>query len=265
MKRRRALVLAAVLLLAALLLLAPGDAAAQEIRELASATRPSVVLLRLTEGGRTVGSGTGFVVQGGLVATNHHVVDRARAVEAVTDDGASHAVAGIVAADAANDLALLSVPTLDAAPLPLAAPGSVEPGDRVVVIGSPLGLAGTVSDGIVSAVRPDGLGEASRVFRTTPILQITAPISPGSSGSPVLDAHGEVIGVAVAYLVGGQSVNLAVPTGSLLDLMARSDLTTLESTFAAAGPAGAWEIARNVGISVVFFALLVFAYRRMRD
>jgi S1-C subfamily serine protease len=254
-----------MLVAAAVLLLAAGGTAAQEIRELASATRPSVVLLRLTEGGRTVGGGTGFVVQGGLVATNHHVVDRARAVEAVTEDGSVHLVAGIVAADAANDLALLSVPTLDAAPLPLAAPGNVEPGDRVVVIGSPLGLAGTVSDGIVSAVRPDGLGEASRVFRTTAILQITAPISPGSSGSPVLDADGEVIGVAVAYLVGGQSLNLAVPTGSLLDLMSRSDLSSLERELGGGGPAGGWEIARNLGISVVFFALLVFSYRRLRD
>ena len=251
--------------LAALALLAAGVAAAQEVRELANATRPSVVLLRVVDGGRAVGGGTGFVVQAGVVATNHHVVDRARAVEAVHEDGTAHAVAGVIASDEENDLALLRVPSLAAPPLPLAAPGGVEAGDRVVVIGSPLGLAGSVSDGIVSAVRPNGLGESSRVFASTPVLQITAPISPGSSGSPVLDADGEVVGVAVAYLVGGQSLNLAVPTASLLNLMARSDLASLERRLGAGGAAGGWEIARNLGISVVFFALLVFAYRRMRD
>lgn len=260
MARRRSLTA-----LVALALLAAGAAAAQEVRELANATRPSVVLLRVVDGGRTVGGGTGFVVQAGVVATNHHVVDRARAVEAVLEDGTAHVAEGVIAEDEASDLALLRVPTLAAPPLPLAAPGGVGAGDRVVVIGSPLGLAGTVSDGIVSAVRPDGLGANSRVFERTPVLQITAPISPGSSGSPVLDADGEVVGVAVAYLIGGQSLNLAVPIGSLLELMARSDMTALERRLGAGGPAGGWEIARNLGISGVFFALLLFAYRRLRD
>jgi len=79
-------------------------------------------------------------------------------------------------------------------------------GDSVYVIGNPLGLEGTFSEGIVSGVRATG---------TDSLIQMTAPISPGSSGGPVMDAAGEVIGVAVATFKEGQNINLAVPVAYL--------------------------------------------------
>ncbi|WP_083761918.1 S1C family serine protease [Syntrophothermus lipocalidus] len=80
----------------------------------------------------------------------------------------------------------------------------VEVGDKVIVIGSPLGLSQTVSTGIVSAIRD---------LSGMKVFQITAPISPGSSGSPVFNEEGEVIGVAFGTIVNGQNINLAVPSG----------------------------------------------------
>src|SRR5207248_4620099 len=81
---------------------------------------------------------------------------------------------------------------------------SPQEGESIVVIGNPFGLEGSVTNGIVSAVRDiPGFGR---------IIQITAPISPGSSGSPVVNMQGQVIGVATLQITGGQSVNFAIPS-----------------------------------------------------
>jgi putative serine protease PepD len=108
----------------------------------------------------------------------------------------------IVHTSAADDLAIVSVPiALPALTVDTAEP---KPGDAVLVVGSPLGLEGTVSSGIVSAMRTeDGVR----------YIQFTAPISPGNSGGPVLDAHGKVIGVSVAKAVseGVEGLGFAVP------------------------------------------------------
>jgi S1-C subfamily serine protease len=101
--------------------------------------------------------------------------------------------------------------------LPLGSSEKIEVGTRIAVVGSPLGLEGTLTEGIVSAVR-ELFGELKR-------LQITAAISPGSSGSPVLNAKGEVIGVAAATLREGQSLNFAVPVEADHALVARAEKT----------------------------------------
>jgi hypothetical protein len=114
-------------------------------------------------------------------------------------------VLGTLAIDAHADLALLKVSgkapslVLGRGPAPVV-------GDNVFVIGNPLGLEGTFSEGIISGIRATG---------TDSLLQMTAPISPGSSGGPVLDAAGEVIGIAVATFKEGQNLNLAVPVAYL--------------------------------------------------
>ena len=87
---------------------------------------------------------------------------------------------------------------------------SPQEGESVVVIGNPFGLEGSVTNGIVSAVRDiPGFGR---------IIQITAPISPGSSGSPVVNMQGQVIGVATLQITGGQSVNFAIPSERIAQL-----------------------------------------------
>ena len=113
--------------------------------------------------------------------------------------------------DATNsDLSLLetSADTSGIAPLVLS-PSRPREGEKIVVIGNPLGLSGSVSDGIVAA---------HRALDGERLIQITAPISPGSSGSPVLNNLGQVVGVATLNVAGGQSLNFAIPSGQIVSL-----------------------------------------------
>lgn len=92
--------------------------------------------------------------------------------------------------------------------LPLAKDNFAQIGDEVYVVGNPEGLVGTFSQGIISA------------FRGTDYIQITAPISPGSSGDPVINRYGEVIGIATAFIKEGQNLNFAIPVAKLFPLLA---------------------------------------------
>ena len=149
--------------------------------------------------------GSGFVVsKDGVVVTNYHVAKSCIAEKATCvvkmESGAFFPVDAVVAVDEENDLALIKVMGKGLPIVRLAQQQSGKLGESVVVIGSPKGLETTVSDGIVSAIRGDG-----------EVLQITAPISPGSSGSPVFNSKGEVIGVATFTVKEGQNLNFAIP------------------------------------------------------
>jgi S1-C subfamily serine protease len=121
-----------------------------------------------------------------------------------------------VATDFRNDLAILQLQAKDLPFLTLAPDGSAEAGTRIAVIGSPLGLEGTLTEGIVSARR--NLPKEKR-----DVLQISAPISQGSSGSPVLDSQGRVVGVASFLLQDGQSLNFASPSEKLRRLLGQTN------------------------------------------
>jgi len=168
--------------------------------------QPSTVsIITYDSRGDTTGQGSGFVVgDKGDIITNYHVVRGASSVEVKLPDGQVYSVKAVVAEDEEGDLVRLSsnIPSGTAKPLSVRV-SLPEVGERVVVIGSPLGLEHTVSDGIVSAVRSiQGFGE---------IIQLTAPTSPGSSGSPVVNMKGEVIGVASFQALEGQNLNFAIP------------------------------------------------------
>jgi S1-C subfamily serine protease len=162
--------------------------------------------------GDTVGTGTGFVVgDDGLFVTNYHVVQVADSLAVETLEGKRFAEVGLVAADPEHDLALLRVEKAALTPLRLGSDAEAAVGDPVFVMGNPMGMYGTFSDGMVSGKRPvEGVS----------MLQISAPISPGSSGGPVMNDRGEVIGVATLILMGGQNLNLAVPVRYLRPLLA---------------------------------------------
>lgn len=173
---------------------------------------PSVVLLVMRDAnGRPVSLGSGFFVRDGIVATNLHVVKGAASGYAkLVGQNIKYDVAGMVGVDEARDLALLAVKETGAPSLVLSDSRQPTVGEAVYVIGNPRGLEGTVSEGIISGVRHVESGT---------LLQITAPISPGSSGGPVLDAYGRVIGIAAATLNGGQNLNFAVPSAYLASLL----------------------------------------------
>jgi Tfp pilus assembly protein PilF len=168
--------------------------------------QPSVVtILTYDKNEKGLKQGSGFFVRkDGAIITNRHVLEGASSADVKTAQGKVYPVIRVVAEDKEGDLILVSVDISPDAVYPLSVSVSIpEVGERVLVIGSPLGLEKTVSDGIVSAVRA--------IPQFGKIIQITAPISPGSSGSPVVNMKGEAIGVATLQTVGGQNLNFAVP------------------------------------------------------
>jgi tetratricopeptide (TPR) repeat protein len=183
-----------------------------------------VVILNYDQEGKIRSQGTGFFIdKSGGVITNYHVLHEASRSEIKTLDGRGYPIKGIVTEDQEGDLIRVSVdiPEEKVRPLPIS-PDQPEVGEKIVVIGTPLGLDQTVSDGIVSAIREiPGFGK---------IMQMTAPISPGSSGSPVLNMKGEVIGVATFLLLAGQNLNFAVPGERISKMSAGQGRSIAERT-----------------------------------
>lgn len=215
----RSILLTVIMVVAIALPAAP--TCAQSPREVAEKAMPSVVLVVMEDGDRQpISLGSGFVVREGIIATNHHVIDGAtRGHIRPVGQQERFTIEGVVALDEEADLVLLAVNDLRAPALPIGDSDAIGVGDDVYVIGNPQGLEGTFSTGIVSAVRDlDG-------FR---LIQLTAPISPGSSGGPILNTNGEVIGVAVATIKEGQNLNFAIPSAHLFALLQkREDATPL--------------------------------------
>lgn len=191
--------------------------AENELTALAERTGPSVVLLTAEDPiGNKLGAGTGFVVtKDGRVVTNHHVIEPASRMTATLADGSKRKILGILADDEENDIAILQMEGSDLPALTLGNSSQIKAGDEVVVIGSPMELAGTLTVGIVSAVRPKGVpvdDDHPNPRAHAWGIQISAAVSPGSSGSPIMKRDGEVVAVAVgAYLGGAQNLNFGVP------------------------------------------------------
>lgn len=202
-------------LIALLALYTPVSAAHQSLPAVAERTRPSVVVvLGYDEDGRITGQGSGFFInKDGDLITSLHVLKGANTAEAKTADGKNYpAWWEGCNEDRERDLVLIhstSVPQTVIHPV-LVSTQVPQVGEQIAVVGSPLGLEQTVSDGIISAVRH--IEDFGR------IIQLTAPISEGSSGSPVVNMKGEVIGVAAFQIVGGENLNFAVPAVTILKL-----------------------------------------------
>lgn len=149
------------------------------------------------------GVGTGFVIDTrGTIATNFHVVDHAETISVKLFDGTKAERVELLETNEGDDLALLRIDA-DSLPPPvvLGVSDEVEVGESVIVIGNPIGLEHTMTDGMVSA---------RRVYEGKKYIQMSAPVSPGNSGGPVFNEHGDVIGVTVAKLW-GENLNLAIP------------------------------------------------------
>jgi len=194
----------------------------QSAKEIAKNCLPSTVsLIMEDETKQPISLGSGFILESGKIVTNLHVIEGAK-YGYVLENGSSkkHSIKGYFQIDKINDLAILSVPTLTAQPLAISALDKPEVGEKIYAIGNPKGLSGTISEGIVSGIRS---------MENKSLIQITAPISPGSSGGPVINNKGEVIGVAVGTLTSGQNLNFAIPVNLLNDLASKgtSSITSL--------------------------------------
>jgi Tfp pilus assembly protein PilF len=180
--------------------------------ELVRRIKPSAVaIVTFDNHGESLSRGSGFFIDVDRVVTNRHVIEGAYRAEVHSSTGNVYPVRGVLAVDAEGDVALLRIE----APPNLIRPLSLErtspqEGESIVVIGNPFGLEGSVTNGIVSAVRD--------IPTFGRIIQITAPISPGSSGSPVVNMRGQVIGVATLQITGGQSINFAIPSERISQL-----------------------------------------------
>ena len=202
----------------ALILVAASFAHAEEtLPTLVKRVKPAVVAIATYDAsGEALMTGSGFFLRPGQVVTNLHVIRGAVRAEIKTLEGKGKIfpVNGTLAIDEEGDLALLSVdmPAERVARSTELAKELPDEGETIFVIGNPLKLEGSVSDGIVSAVR-----EVPNSYR---IIQITAPISHGNSGSPVFNLKGQVLGVVTVKVTNGQNINLAIAAARVAELRA---------------------------------------------
>ncbi len=185
---------------------------AQQIAQMAF--KSTVMLIMEDTNGNPVSLGSGFFVSDDQIPSNLHVTEGAsRGYAKIVGQHTKYDIEGITAIDPEKDLVIFKISTFRAPTLILGDSDAVQVGDTIYAIGNPLGLEGTFSQGIVSGIRNIGNDK---------LLQITAPISPGSSGGPVLNNKGEVIGVSVATCRGGQNLNFAIPSNYLKTLLEKT-------------------------------------------
>jgi hypothetical protein len=194
-----------------------GVADAQSSRVIRGITSKTVLIIPMDEEGQPLGLGSGFIVgKNGEIATNYHVIEgAASAVVKFANKDKKYPVIQMLYQDPIHDLAVIGL-DIRTSPLKIGDDKKMEIGERILAVGNPGGLTGTVSDGIISGFRKAEDG--------TRVMQITAPISPGSSGGPVIDERGETVGIASAGLLVGQNLNFAIPISLLKNLMSSKSL-----------------------------------------
>jgi hypothetical protein len=182
--------------------------------QVAEKATPSVVVVEnINQNGEKAGQGSGYIYSDdGTIITNYHVIRGAGALNVRLHSGVSYRIDSIGAYDIAHDVAILQVSGASVPPLPTQDVELAKVGDKVVAIGAPLGLESTVSEGIISALREMG---------GTHIIQTTTSISPGSSGGPLLNEYGKVIGLTTAQMRDGQNLNFVISATHIRELLER--------------------------------------------
>jgi TPR repeat protein len=206
MKRR------AMWLAVALALLGTSVASAETAQEIAGTALRSTVLLTVEDdNGQPLRSGIGFLVGDGLIASSLHVVEGASAgYVSLAGEEIKYALGNVTAKDRERDLVVIEIPATGLPTLPVGNSDTVQAGDRVYVAGNLRRPDGAFLEGIVSGIREIESGT---------VLQIAAPTPPVSSGGPVLNAAGEVIGITVASVRDGQNLIFAIPANPLAKLL----------------------------------------------
>ena len=210
-----------ILLILLFTFLLPSLSPARTPQEIAQVALGSTVLVTITDDNGQSSFGSGFVIGTGQIATNHHVIEGiASGTVRVVGETTSSPINSLLAIDPGRDLAIIQATGVTASSLALGDSDAVQIGQTVYAAGNPRGLTGTFSEGIISAIRPEGINLVAGK-----VLQMTAAISPGSSGGPVLNADGAVIGIAVGQVVDGQNLNFAIPVNYLKTLITKTTQT----------------------------------------
>jgi V8-like Glu-specific endopeptidase len=174
---------------------------------------PSVVVIKGTASSGEV-LGTGFIISSdGKIATNLHVVESLKNGGVQLASGERFDSFSVLAFDARKDIAIIKIPGFDLPTVALGNSNNVQIGEPVLAVGSPLGLQGTVTTGVVSSLRDDPIGGGFKV------LQTDASVSPGNSGGPLVNRQAEVIGIVTFKLRGGENLNFAIPINYLRGLV----------------------------------------------
>lgn len=188
---------------------------AQDVKTIYNKSKSSIVLIVTYDSNQTpLALGSGFYFEKNLIATNYHVIKGSNKI-VIKNLGTQVKSENLKVKSYSEelDIAILEVGAVNTTFLQL---NTITPeiGDNILAIGNPKGLEGTISTGIVSGIR-----ELSEIYH---LIQITSPISPGSSGGPVLDANGKVIGISTFTLLNSQNLNFAVPSNAISDLKSKS-------------------------------------------
>jgi S1-C subfamily serine protease len=192
----------------------PTATASLSVSEIYQRVGPSVAVVRTARGAL----GTGVIVTGaGTVLTANHVISDGSAVTVLFADG-TRSAATVATADPKQDIATLRPATLPETVVPATIGGGAEVGGPVVAIGNPLGLTYSVSSGVISALDRTAKTDGGRF---TGLIQFDASVNPGSSGGPLLDADGNVIGIVISIADPGgddafAGIAFAVPVGTAL-------------------------------------------------
>jgi V8-like Glu-specific endopeptidase len=202
----------------------------KDIPAIARAANGAIVSIVMSDkDGKPIAQGSGFLVsKDGLVLTNYHVIAEGSSAIVKLPDGAFYVVDGVVASDKARDVAVIKTHGTNFRTLTLGNSDGLQVGQEVVAIGNPLSLESTVSNGIVSGIRTIKEGK---------FLQITAPISHGSSGGPLFNMVGEVVGITAAIIESGENLNFAIPINEAKRLLLNKS-TSLHSLPNEAPPVG---------------------------
>ena len=239
--------------------------------EIYYSVRDSIVLIRCVVREETFfgvefmeKQGSGFIYNCSgrmVVLTNYHVVSNAYSVTVTFSDGESYP-ANVIGYDPYIDLAVLSVdaPLDKFRPLEIVSSSTLRIGDIVVVIGNPFGLTTSFRHGIVSQLGRTIPGEMTGGFPLADVIQISVPINPGDSGSPLLNLDGKVVGIATAIISGAQGVGFAVSSDLILkevDYLVEHGYYDLHSWIGVAGIDMNYDIARAMNINVTYGWLIV--------
>ncbi|HEX2926119.1 MAG TPA: stalk domain-containing protein [Ruminiclostridium sp.] len=176
------------------------------VEQIADFDKSTVMLTCLDSSKTPYAQGSGFYIGNGVIVTNYHVIENAQGIIAETEDNKQYNIQGVVASDQSLDLAMLKISVNpDMKPLTLGFNKTIVKGQQIVTIGSPEGLKNTVSDGIISGFRTDS---------GVNLIQISAPITYGSSGGPLFNMYGQVIGVNSSGMDSG-SLNFSISINHL--------------------------------------------------
>lgn len=203
-----------------------------DVKSLVRANSPAVVTVETRDRrGTPLGTASGFLISSdGILVTNQHVIRGAHSLIAYLENGGSYSVEKVIGFSCDTDLAVLQL-NARGVKFPAVRLGhseDIEVGERVIAIGSPIGLAATVSEGIISAIRREPRTDVR-------LLQTTAAISPGSSGGPLIHRGSAVIGVTTFGIRGGQNLNFAIPSEYIISILRKPTPTTLSSAGAQCG------------------------------